>query len=66
MRQAIGAVKKKEMGLLTAAKACNVPRSTLKDYVKTNDTDIEKLPFNPDIFTESDFSCQCKRSGRNL
>jgi hypothetical protein len=55
MRQAIGAVKKKEMGLLKATKAFNVPRSTLTDYVKTNDTDIEKLPFNSDIFKESDF-----------
>jgi hypothetical protein len=25
------------------------------NYVKTNDTDIEKLPFNPDVFTESYF-----------
>jgi hypothetical protein len=54
-RQAIRAVKKKKMGLLKAAKAFNVPRSTLTDYVKTNVTDIEKLPFNPDILTESDF-----------
>jgi hypothetical protein len=55
MRQAIGAVMKEEMGPLKAAKAFNVPRSTLTDYVKTNDTDIEKLLFNPSIFTGSDF-----------
>jgi hypothetical protein len=42
MRQAVKAVKKKEMGPLKTAKAFNVPRSTLKDYVKTKDTDIEK------------------------
>jgi hypothetical protein len=42
MRQAVKAVKKKEMGLVKAAKASNVPRSTLKDYVKTKYTDIEK------------------------
>jgi hypothetical protein len=63
MRQAIRAVKNKEMGPLKADKSFNVPRSTLKDYVKTYDTDIEKPPFNPDVFTESVSSCQCKRSG---
>jgi hypothetical protein len=41
MRQAVKAGKK-EMGLLKAAKAFNVPRLALKDYVKTKDTDIEK------------------------
>jgi hypothetical protein len=55
VRQAIRAVKKKEVGLLKAVKGFNVPRSTLIDYVKTNDTDIEKLLYSPDIFKQSDF-----------
>jgi hypothetical protein len=46
MRQAIGAVKKKEMCLLNATKAFNFPRPTLTDYVKTNDI-LKNFPSIP-------------------
>lgn len=41
MKEAVVAVKNKEMGLLKASKTFNVPRSTLKDYVKKPMEEIE-------------------------
>lgn len=43
MREAVLAVKRKEMGLLKASKTFNVPRSTIKDYVKKTEEELEKL-----------------------
>lgn len=43
MKEAVTAVKKKEMGLLKASKAFNVPRSTLKDYVKKHEDELQTL-----------------------
>jgi hypothetical protein len=36
MKRAVEAVLNKEMVLLKASKTFNVPRSTIKDYVKSN------------------------------
>lgn len=43
MANAIKAVRCKEMGLKTASRVFEVPRSTLKDKVNSKETDIEKL-----------------------
>lgn len=43
MRKAVNSVKNKEMGLLKASKIYNVPRSTLKDYVKKDSSDLENV-----------------------
>lgn len=43
MKEAVTAVKNKEMGLLKASKIFDVPRSTLKDYVKKPVEDIQEL-----------------------
>ena len=43
MANVIKAVRCKEMGLKTASRVFEVPRSTLKDKVNSKETDIEKL-----------------------
>ena len=43
MIEAVIAVKNKEMGLLKASKIFQVPRSTLKDYVKKPEDELQKL-----------------------
>lgn len=43
MKQAVLAVKNKEIGLLKASKTFEVPRSTLKDYVKKPIEEIQTL-----------------------
>jgi hypothetical protein len=41
--RAIMAVRNKKMGLLRASKLFEVPKSTLKDKVKSNEQNIEKI-----------------------
>ncbi|CAG9562347.1 unnamed protein product [Danaus chrysippus] len=43
MKQAIEAVRTKKMGYKKAVKLFNVPRATLKDYVKKSDKPIEDI-----------------------
>jgi hypothetical protein len=43
MVRAVKAVRDKEMGLLKASKMFNVPRETLKDYVKSRGKEVEHL-----------------------
>lgn len=43
MREAVLAVKRKEMGLLKASQTIYVPRSTIKDYVKKTEEELEKV-----------------------
>lgn len=43
MKEAVITVQNKEMGLLKASKAFQVPRSTLKDYVKKPAEELQKL-----------------------
>lgn len=43
MKKAVEAVRAKEMGYKKAVKLFNVPRATLKDYVKKADKSIEDI-----------------------
>lgn len=43
MKEAVIAVKNKEMVLLKSSKAFQVPRSTLKDYIKKPEDELQKL-----------------------
>lgn len=43
MKKAVTAVREKKMGFLKASKSFNVPKSTLEDYVKNKEKDVEEL-----------------------
>jgi hypothetical protein len=43
MVAAVNAVRRKDMGLEKAAKSFNIPRRTLKNYVKKSEHDVDEM-----------------------